>query len=188
MQLMNTSRTPIETKCCCLYGSQTFGTSISRAHAPIASTCMILHISSSPPWSPTASLHAGMALRLPLLTQVRFSGEAGTNGQHASTSYSGNQIIPADFIVFANTAFATKDADLGAHELFLLQLLFAQAFKALAFGKNCWWFVLTWTLSGWFLQCLEGNSQLPLSGKELNPHAVGTLIAFYSITFKPKVL
>ncbi len=50
-----------------------------------------------------------------------FWGEAGTNGQHAfyQLIHQGTQIIPADFIAFVNTAFATKDADLDVHELFL---------------------------------------------------------------------
>ncbi|MBF0926173.1 MAG: glucose-6-phosphate isomerase, partial [Atopobium sp.] len=65
-----------------------------------------------------------------------FWGEAGTNGQHAfyQLIHQGTQIIPADFIAFVNTAFATKDADLDVHELFLSNF-FAQT-KALAFGKT----------------------------------------------------
>ena len=115
-----------------------------------------------------------------------FWGEAGTNGQHAfyQLIHQGTQIIPADFIAFANTAFATKDADLDVHELFLSNF-FAQT-KALAFGKNADEVraegTPEWMVSA---RVFEGNRPTTsIFGKELNPRAMGTLIALYEhITF-----
>ena len=115
-----------------------------------------------------------------------FWGEAGTNGQHAfyQLIHQGTQIIPADFIAFANTAFATKDADLDVHELFLSNF-FAQT-KALAFGKTADEVRAEGTPE-WMVpaRVFEGNRPTTsIFGKELNPRAVGTLIALYEhITF-----
>ncbi len=65
-----------------------------------------------------------------------FWGEPGTNGQHAfyQLIHQGTQLIPADFIAFANTPNPAKDGDQDVHELFLGNF-FAQT-KALAFGKT----------------------------------------------------
>ena len=65
-----------------------------------------------------------------------FWGEPGTNGQHAfyRLIHQGTQLIPADFIAFANTPNPLKDGDQDMHEL-LLGNYFAQT-KALAFGKT----------------------------------------------------
>ncbi|MDP9801450.1 glucose-6-phosphate isomerase [Arcanobacterium wilhelmae] len=65
-----------------------------------------------------------------------FWGEPGTNGQHAfyQLIHQGTQLIPADFIAFANPTFALKDGENDQHELFLGNF-FAQT-KALAFGKT----------------------------------------------------
>lgn len=65
-----------------------------------------------------------------------FWGEPGTNGQHAfyQLIHQGTQLVPADFIAFANPAFPLKDGDADQHELFLGNF-FAQT-KALAFGKT----------------------------------------------------
>lgn len=65
-----------------------------------------------------------------------FWGEPGTNGQHAfyQLIHQGTQLIPADFITFANPAYPLKDGDADQHELFLGNF-FAQT-KALAFGKT----------------------------------------------------
>ncbi|MDY5159910.1 glucose-6-phosphate isomerase [Actinotignum urinale] len=65
-----------------------------------------------------------------------FWGEPGTNGQHAfyQLIHQGTQLIPADFIAFANPTYALKDGDQDQHELFLGNF-FAQT-KALAFGKT----------------------------------------------------
>ena len=115
-----------------------------------------------------------------------FWGEAGTNGQHAfyQLIHQGTQVIPADFIAFVNTAFATKDADLDVHELFLSNF-FAQT-KALAFGKTADEVraegTPEWMVSA---RVFEGNRPTTsIFGKELNPRAIGTLIALYEhITF-----
>lgn len=65
-----------------------------------------------------------------------FWGEPGTNGQHAfyQLIHQGTQLIPADFIAFANPTFDFKDGDADQHELFLGNF-FGQT-KALAFGKT----------------------------------------------------
>ncbi|VEI12765.1 glucose-6-phosphate isomerase [Trueperella bialowiezensis] len=65
-----------------------------------------------------------------------FWGEPGTNGQHAfyQLIHQGTQLVPADFIAFANPAFPLKDGESDQHELFLGNF-FAQT-KALAFGKT----------------------------------------------------
>lgn len=65
-----------------------------------------------------------------------FWGEPGTNGQHAfyQLIHQGTQIIPADFIAFANPEFPLSDDGVDQHELFLGNF-FAQT-KALAFGKT----------------------------------------------------
>ena len=115
-----------------------------------------------------------------------FWGEAGTNGQHAfyQLIHQGTQIIPADFIAFANTSFATKDADLDVHELFLSNF-FAQT-KALAFGKTADEVRAEGTPE-WMVpaRVFEGNRPTTsIFGKDLNPRAIGTLIALYEhITF-----
>ena len=115
-----------------------------------------------------------------------FWGEAGTNGQHAfyQLIHQGTQIIPADFIAFVNTAFATKDADLDVHELFLSNF-FAQT-KALAFGKTADEVraegTPEWMVSA---RVFEGNRPTLLSlEKSLILVLIGTLIALYEhITF-----
>lgn len=65
-----------------------------------------------------------------------FWGEPGTNGQHAfyQLIHQGTQLIPADFIAFANPTFPFKDGEADQHELFLGNF-FGQT-KALAFGKT----------------------------------------------------
>lgn len=65
-----------------------------------------------------------------------FWGEPGTNGQHAfyQLIHQGTQLIPADFIAFANPVWSLKDEQTDQHELFLANF-FAQT-RALAFGKD----------------------------------------------------
>ncbi len=65
-----------------------------------------------------------------------FWGEPGTNGQHAfyQLIHQGTQLVPADFIAFANPAHPLVDGTIDVHEL-LLANFFAQT-KALAFGKT----------------------------------------------------
>lgn len=98
------------------------------------------------------------------------------------------QIIPADFIAFVNTAFATKDADLDVHELFLSNF-FAQT-KALAFGKTADEVraegTPEWMVSA---RIFEGNRPTTsIFGKELNPRAIGTLVHSMSTLPLLKVL
>ena len=63
-------------------------------------------------------------------------GEPGTNGQHAfyQLIHQGTQLIPADFIAFANPAYPLANEGVDQHELFLSNF-FGQT-KALAFGKT----------------------------------------------------
>ena len=69
-----------------------------------------------------------------------FWGEPGTNGQHAfyQLIHQGTRLVPADFIAFANPAYALTDEVDGqgvdVHEL-LLANFFAQT-QALAFGRT----------------------------------------------------
>jgi glucose-6-phosphate isomerase len=65
-----------------------------------------------------------------------FWGEPGTNGQHAfyQLIHQGTDIVPADFIAFANPAYPLADGETDVHELFLANF-FAQT-QALAFGKT----------------------------------------------------
>lgn len=65
-----------------------------------------------------------------------FWGEPGTNGQHAfyQLIHQGTQLIPADFIAFANPAWQMCFEGVDQHELFLANF-FAQM-QALAFGKT----------------------------------------------------
>ncbi|MFP7696546.1 glucose-6-phosphate isomerase [Trueperella sp. LYQ143] len=65
-----------------------------------------------------------------------FWGEPGTNGQHAfyQLIHQGTQLVPADFIAFAQPQYPLCDGQSDQHELFLGNF-FAQT-KALAFGKT----------------------------------------------------
>ncbi|WP_182354130.1 glucose-6-phosphate isomerase [Flaviflexus huanghaiensis] len=65
-----------------------------------------------------------------------FWGEPGTNGQHAffQLIHQGTQLIPCDFIAFANPTYPFETDGQDQHEL-LLGNFFAQT-KALAFGKT----------------------------------------------------
>ncbi|WP_030484238.1 glucose-6-phosphate isomerase [Nocardioides aequoreus] len=65
-----------------------------------------------------------------------FWGEPGTNGQHAfyQLIHQGTRLVPADFLAFAEPAYALRDGDQDVHELFLANF-FAQT-RALAFGKT----------------------------------------------------
>ncbi|MDR3361180.1 MAG: glucose-6-phosphate isomerase [Bifidobacteriaceae bacterium] len=65
-----------------------------------------------------------------------FWGEPGTNGQHAfyQLLHQGTQLVPADFIGFANPAVPLVDAGQDVHELLLANFI-AQT-SALAFGKT----------------------------------------------------
>lgn len=115
-----------------------------------------------------------------------FWGEPGTNGQHAfyQLIHQGTQMIPADFIAFANTAHPAKDGDQDVHELFLGNFL-AQT-KALAFGKTVDEVRAEGTPEEIVpARCFTGNRPTTsIFGDELSPFALGELIALYEhITF-----
>ena len=115
-----------------------------------------------------------------------FWGEPGTNGQHAfyQLIHQGTQMIPADFIAFANTAHPAKDGDQDVHELFLGNFL-AQT-KALAFGKTADEVRAEGTPEEIVpARCFTGNRPTTsIFGNELTPFALGELIALYEhITF-----
>ncbi|MDR2379928.1 MAG: glucose-6-phosphate isomerase, partial [Bifidobacteriaceae bacterium] len=63
-------------------------------------------------------------------------GEVGTNGQHAfyQLLHQGTQLVPADFIAFANPPVPLVDSGQDVHELLLANFI-AQT-SALAFGKT----------------------------------------------------
>ena len=110
-----------------------------------------------------------------------FWGEPGTNGQHAfyQLIHQGTQMIPADFIAFANTAHPAKDGDQDVHELFLGNFL-AQT-KALAFGKTADEVRAEGTPEEIVpARCFTGNRPTTsIFGDELSPFALGELIALY---------
>ena len=115
-----------------------------------------------------------------------FWGEPGTNGQHAfyQLIHQGTQMIPADFIAFANTAHPAKDGGQDVHELFLGNFL-AQT-KALAFGKTADEVRAEGTPEEIVpARCFTGNRPTTsIFGSELTPFALGELIALYEhITF-----
>ena len=115
-----------------------------------------------------------------------FWGEPGTNGQHAfyQLIHQGTQLIPADFIAFANPTypFATDGQD--QHELFLGNF-FAQT-KALAFGKLADEVRAEGTAEAIVpARVFEGNKPTAsIMAPYLSPSVLGQLIALYEhITF-----
>ncbi|WEV69657.1 glucose-6-phosphate isomerase [Bifidobacterium sp. ESL0775] len=115
-----------------------------------------------------------------------FWGEPGTNGQHAfyQLIHQGTQLIPADFIAFANTPNPAKDGDQDVHELFLGNYL-AQT-KALAFGKTADEVRAEGTPEAIVpARVFSGNRPTTsIFGDALTPFSLGELIALYEhITF-----
>lgn len=115
-----------------------------------------------------------------------FWGEPGTNGQHAfyQLIHQGTQLIPADFIAFANTPNPLTDGDQDVHEL-LLGNYFAQT-KALAFGKTADEVRAEGTPEDIVpARVFTGNRPTTsIFGIRLDPFALGELIALYEmITF-----
>ncbi|KFF31485.1 glucose-6-phosphate isomerase [Bifidobacterium bombi] len=110
-----------------------------------------------------------------------FWGEPGTNGQHAfyQLIHQGTQIIPADFIAFANTPNPAKDGDQDVHELFLGNYL-AQT-KALAFGKTAEEVRAEGTSEAIVpARIFTGNRPTTsIFGDTLNAKTLGELIALY---------
>ncbi|MDK7148723.1 glucose-6-phosphate isomerase [Winkia sp. UMB3158] len=121
------------------------------------------------------------------LTGEVFWGEPGTNGQHAfyQLIHQGTELIPADFIAFANPTWPLKAADgTDQHELFLSNF-FAQT-KALAFGKTADEVRAEGTPEDIVpARVFEGNRPTTsIMAPELTPRVLGELIALYEhITF-----
>ncbi len=115
-----------------------------------------------------------------------FWGEPGTNGQHAfyQLIHQGTQMIPADFIAFANPTWPLKDGDNDQHELFLGNF-FAQT-QALAFGKTAEQVRAEGTPENIVpARVFPGNKpSTSIMAPRLTPSVLGQLIALYEhITF-----
>ncbi|MGO1637860.1 MAG: glucose-6-phosphate isomerase [Ancrocorticia populi] len=115
-----------------------------------------------------------------------FWGEPGTNGQHAfyQLIHQGTQLIPADFVAFANPEFPLTDGDTDQHELFLGNF-FAQT-KALALGKTAEEVRAEGTPEAIVsARVFAGNKPTTsIMAPDLTPSVLGQLIALYEhITF-----
>ena len=120
-----------------------------------------------------------------------FWGEPGTNGQHAfyQLIHQGTQLVPADFIAFANPAHPLTDVSedgqrVDVHEL-LLANFFAQT-KALAFGKTADEVRAEGTDEAVVsARVFEGNRPTTsIMAPALTPGVLGQLIALYEhLTF-----
>lgn len=115
-----------------------------------------------------------------------FWGEPGTNGQHAfyQLIHQGTRLIPADFIAFANPAYALTDGDRDVHGLFLANFL-AQT-KALAFGKTAEEVEAEGTTGALVAaRTFPGNRPTTsIFAPSLTPTVLGELVALYEhITF-----
>ncbi|NYD99163.1 glucose-6-phosphate isomerase [Kineosphaera limosa] len=115
-----------------------------------------------------------------------FWGEPGTNGQHAfyQLIHQGTQLVPCDFIAFANPAHPLKDGAADVHELFLANF-FAQT-AALAFGKTADQVRAEGTDEAIVpARVFTGNRPTTsIMSASLTPSVVGQLIALYEhITF-----
>lgn len=120
-----------------------------------------------------------------------FWGEPGTNGQHAfyQLIHQGTQMIPADFIAFANPTWPLKDAGNDQHELFLGNF-FAQT-QALAFGKTAEQVRAEGTPEPIVpARVFPGNKpSTSIMASRLTPSVLGQLIALYEhITFTQGVV
>jgi len=120
-----------------------------------------------------------------------FWGEPGTNGQHAfyQLIHQGTRVVPADFIAFANPAYALVDGDTDVHELFLSNFLAQTA--ALAFGKTADEVRAEGTREEIVpARVFTGNRPTTsIMAPELTPSVLGQLIALYEhITFTQGVV
>lgn len=120
-----------------------------------------------------------------------FWGEPGTNGQHAfyQLIHQGTQMIPADFIAFANPTWPLKDGENDQHELFLGNF-FAQT-QALAFGKTAEQVRAEGTPESIVpARVFPGNKpSTSIMASRLTPSVLGQLIALYEhITFTQGVV
>lgn len=120
-----------------------------------------------------------------------FWGEPGTNGQHAfyQLIHQGSQLIPADFIAFANPAYPLEENGVDQHELFLANFL-AQT-KALAFGKTAQEVKAEGTSVELIPHRIFAGNRPTTSimAADLTPSVMGQLIALYEhITFVQGVI
>ncbi|MDR2454421.1 MAG: glucose-6-phosphate isomerase [Bifidobacteriaceae bacterium] len=115
-----------------------------------------------------------------------FWGEPGTNGQHAfyQLLHQGTQLVPADFIAFANPSVPLVDGHQDVHELLLANFI-AQT-SALAFGKTEDEVRAEGTPEHLVAaRIFTGNRpSTSIMGPALTPRVLGQLIALYEhITF-----
>ncbi|MDR0431883.1 MAG: glucose-6-phosphate isomerase [Bifidobacteriaceae bacterium] len=115
-----------------------------------------------------------------------FWGEIGTNGQHAfyQLLHQGTQLIPADFIAFAQPAAALVDGDQDVHDLLLANFVAQTA--ALAFGKPASQVRAEGTAEAIVpARVFPGNRpSTSIMADALTPGTLGQLIALYEhITF-----
>ncbi|MDR1633379.1 MAG: glucose-6-phosphate isomerase [Bifidobacteriaceae bacterium] len=115
-----------------------------------------------------------------------FWGEPGTNGQHAfyQLLHQGTELVPADFIAFANPQVPLVDGVQDVHELLLANFI-AQT-SALAFGKTAAEVREEGTAEALVAaRVFTGNRpSTSIMAPALTPATVGQLIALYEhITF-----
>ncbi|MDR2373717.1 MAG: glucose-6-phosphate isomerase [Bifidobacteriaceae bacterium] len=115
-----------------------------------------------------------------------FWGEPGTNGQHAfyQLLHQGTELVPADFIAFANPQAPLADGGQDVHELLLANFI-AQT-SALAFGKTAAEVRLEGTAEALVpARVFTGNRpSTAIMAPALTPGVLGQLIALYEhITF-----
>ncbi|MCK5928559.1 MAG: glucose-6-phosphate isomerase [Nocardioides sp.] len=120
-----------------------------------------------------------------------FWGEPGTNGQHAfyQLLHQGTQVVPCDFIAFAEPSYPLSDGDQDVHELFLANFL-AQS-KALAFGKTAEEVRAEGTAEEIVPARVFGGNRPSTSimAPRLTPSVLGQLVALYEhITFTQGVV
>jgi glucose-6-phosphate isomerase len=120
-----------------------------------------------------------------------FWGEPGTNGQHAfyQLLHQGTQLVPADFIAFAQPSHPLADGDQDVHELFLANFL-AQT-KALAFGKTAEEVRAEGTAEHVVPARVFGGNRPTTSimAPRLTPSVLGQLVALYEhLTFTQGVV
>jgi len=118
-------------------------------------------------------------------------GEPGTNGQHAfyQLLHQGTQLVPADFIAFANPAVPLRDGEQDVHELLLANFVAQTA--ALAFGKTAAE-VRADGVPEQLVSAKVFNGNRPstsIMAPSLTPSVLGQLIALYEhITFVQGVI
>jgi glucose-6-phosphate isomerase len=120
-----------------------------------------------------------------------FWGEPGTNGQHAfyQLLHQGTQMVPADFIAFAEPSYPMRDGDQDVHELLLANFL-AQT-QALAFGKTAEEVRAEGTAEEVVPARVFGGNRPSTSimAPRLTPSVLGQLVALYEhITFTQGVV